>query len=850
MSSSSYYWKSFVLRFVFPTFLTIFLFITSIFFFIIPTIEENNMSHKREMISELTNSAWNILAKFENDEKLGILNREEAQKQAISQIRNLHYGQQMKDYFWVNDMYPRMIIHPYRIDLNGKDLTNLTDSNGKYIFREIVKIVKEHESGYIEYKWQWMDNENIIVPKISYVKGFTPWGWIIGTGVYIEDIKAEISIITNKEIKISLVILLIITLLLIYVIIQSHKNEEKRNIAENNLRNSEEKFRTLTNNLNIGVFRRPISGKAKFIEVNPTVVELFGYSNKDEFLKTPIEKLYVDQLEQKRIWSKTFANGFIKNELAMLKKKNGDTFIGSLNAVLIKNEKGKAQFFDGIIEDVTNSKIKEEKQNKLLSEIQTATLYLNRPIKDFDLSKANYCLDTTSIFEAVNLLNEYNTNILLIKDSNENNLGIVTDYDIRKKSITRHFKLDDAVKKIMSAPIITISDSSLLFEAGLLMEKNKISHIFIINTENKIIGVMNRKDISAFQKYLPANLQWKIENAKSPEYIIEQNSIFPYLNATLINSGAKAEYINRYMTLNTDLILNKLIEFAIKELGPPPVKFVFLIFGSEGRHEQTLKTDQDNAILYQDVSDDQEKVVNAYFLKLSNKVCNWLDQAGYSFCEGNNMAKNPKWCQPLSIWKNYFSTWIDKANAKSLLKTNIFFDFRKAYGDDSLVTQLRSHLYKKTNKSPRFFQLLARNVLSLSPPIGFFGNFVLETKGKQRKAIDIKSAMTPIVDYARIYAIKHNIKATNTIERLNHLYELGILISQNHNEMVQAYSYLMQMRLRNQADAITKNIKPNNYISPRDLTYIKQKLLKEIFSQIKNFQTKLSYDFTGMKDAI
>ncbi|MCX5898432.1 MAG: cache domain-containing protein, partial [Proteobacteria bacterium] len=211
------------MRFVFPTAITIALFLISIFSIVIPTIEKNSLDRKREMIRELTNSAWNILAKLDNDVRLGVLTREQAQKQAIDQIRNLHYGQEMKDYFWINDMQPRMVIHPYRTDLNGKDLSDYQDPNGKRVFVEFVNVVKKEGSGYVDYMWQDRDNKNLVVPKISYVKGFAPWGWIIGTGIYIEDVKAEIALLIRNVIEISLFILVVMAVLLATIIIQSFR---------------------------------------------------------------------------------------------------------------------------------------------------------------------------------------------------------------------------------------------------------------------------------------------------------------------------------------------------------------------------------------------------------------------------------------------------------------------------------------------------------------------------------------------------------------------------------------------------------------------------------------------------
>ena len=227
------------MRIILPTVLTIALFILALFMFIIPTIQKNSLDRKREMIRELTNSAWNILAKLDNDVRLGVLTREQAQKQAIDQIRSLHYGQEMKDYFWINDMQPRMVIHPYRTDLNGRDLSDYQDPNGKRVFVEFVNVVKKDGSGYVDYLWQDRDNKNLVVPKISYVKGFAPWGWIIGTGIYIDDVQAEIALLIRSVMRISGVILLLMLLLLVSIIRQSYRTQKQLWIEEEELKKTQ-----------------------------------------------------------------------------------------------------------------------------------------------------------------------------------------------------------------------------------------------------------------------------------------------------------------------------------------------------------------------------------------------------------------------------------------------------------------------------------------------------------------------------------------------------------------------------------------------------------------------------------
>ncbi|MBP1762774.1 MAG: nucleotidyltransferase family protein, partial [Firmicutes bacterium] len=619
----------------------------------------------------------------------------------------------------------------------------------------------------------------------------------------------------------------------------------KRKQAEEALGESEEKFRTLANNLNVGIFRRTIGEHARFVEVNPALLHLLGYPTKEELLTTSVFDLYINPEDRKNLEPKVHRED-LKREIVKLRKKDGTSFTASIWAVMVEDDEGTPRYFDGIIEDITDIQLREEEREKLLAEMQTALLFFNQPLASLQMAPVSACPATLAIEDAVRLMEERQTDVLLVRDESGKDCGVVTDRNLRKAVLNATTQSDAPVAAIMSRPVRSLPASACLFESWLFMEQNRISHLFITNAQGIIIGVVCSDDIVALQKYSPAVLLWEIQHAQTPEEIISRNAILPYLITTLINSGAKPQNINHLTTVVIEAVLQKLVEFAVSELGRPPARFSFLVFGSEGRQEQTLRTDQDNAIIFEDTEPEQQESVQQYFVNLGTKVCHWLNQAGYSFCEGNNMAQNPQWCQPLSVWKKYFSEWVFTGTAEDLLRTKIFFDFRNAYGEQKLVDQLRDYLDEIVSDNPRFFQLLARNVLSLSPPIGFFGNFVVESVGEHRNVFDIKSAMLPIVDYARIYAINHKIRATNTIERLNELRERNILTPQNHQEMIQAYSYLMQIRLKIQAEAISReNRKPDNYVSPKNLTSIEQKLLKEIFSQTKNFQARLSYDFTG-----
>lgn len=220
--------NSISIRIGLPALLTLVLFVTAIFFFILPALEESFLARKREMIRELTESAWSILATCEGWEKEGVMSRKEAQDRAVAQIRNLRYGPENKDYFWINDMVPRMVMHPYRSDLDGRDVSNFQDPRGKRLFVAFVQVVRKQGAGYVDYMWQWKDDPGKIVPKLSYVKGFEPWHWIIGTGIYIEDVHAEIALFRRKLSTVSAGILLVVSLLAFYIIRQTVLAERMR----------------------------------------------------------------------------------------------------------------------------------------------------------------------------------------------------------------------------------------------------------------------------------------------------------------------------------------------------------------------------------------------------------------------------------------------------------------------------------------------------------------------------------------------------------------------------------------------------------------------------------------------
>ncbi len=351
-------------RIVLPALCTILLFVTAIFFVLLPQLEESFLNRKREMIRELAETTWSLLASYHEREESGELTTSEAQQRAIQRIRNLRYGPEKKDYFWINDMVPRMIMHPYRSDLEGKDVSSFEDPNGKHLFNDFVEVVRLQGAGYVDYMWQWKDDPVKIAQKMSYIKGFEPWGWIIGTGMYIDDVQAEIGKIGKKLTAISLGILLFVTLLALYSIRQTMQADRERlsiflerERLLKSLGESKERYRNLIETTSDWIWECDRDGK--YIYSSPRVSDLLGYQPEEILDKTLMDIVSPQQ-------EKTFYTAY--KELLHAQKpinglentclgKRGQVVVLENNAVPIFDDEGTFLGYRGIARDVTERRI-------------------------------------------------------------------------------------------------------------------------------------------------------------------------------------------------------------------------------------------------------------------------------------------------------------------------------------------------------------------------------------------------------------------------------------------------------------------------------------------------------------
>ncbi len=471
--------------------------------------------------------------------------------------------------------------------------------------------------------------------------------------------------------------------------------------------------------------------------------------------------------------------------------------------------------------------------------------FLNLTLQDIFSREFASCAEDLTIQEAAQIMSSSKRSSIIVMNSRGQSVGMLTDNDLRSKVVSRNYPVSRPVKDIDSRPLITLSPRAQVFDAVLKMMKHNIKHLVITDDTESVLGIATEQDLLLAQGRSPIYLMREIQLAGNVSDLRARYRQLPGLIKSLMDSGATAGHLNRIITEISDAILRKIAGFALEETGEPPVPFAFIILGSDGRMEQTLKTDQDNAIVYQDADPEQEKEVQAYFLKLGNTINTWLDQVGYSFCRFKIMARNPKWCQPLSVWQKYFWNWIHKAEPEDLLHSSIFFDFRTGYGDDALTDDLKNYLFRTLGDWRGFFRHLAENSLRFKPPLDFFGNLVMKTINGKKNCLDIKKPMQILVDFARIYALQHKISDTNTLDRLKKMRQLGVLDKQDYDELAHTYGFMMLIRLSHQVEMLVEEGRPaDNYVLPRELTYIHRQSLKEAFKGIRNAQGRMRMDLT------
>ncbi|MGA9637301.1 DUF294 nucleotidyltransferase-like domain-containing protein [Flavobacterium sp.] len=474
-----------------------------------------------------------------------------------------------------------------------------------------------------------------------------------------------------------------------------------------------------------------------------------------------------------------------------------------------------------------------QKVENTYAEIQSAK-YTKNPVM---------CTDEISIKEACRIMTSSKVNSIIVAE-NKIPIGIITDKDIRIKIGTGMFSIEDKVSEIMTSPVITFPEKITVAEAQIAILKHKVSHICITKdgtTSSELIGVLGDHDLNIIQGNNPIFLIREIKYAKDVETLRHIRVQTSDLTSGYLEQEIPIYFITKVISEINTAITKRIIRLSIEEMGErPPVRYTWLAMGSQGRKEQLLITDQDNALVFENVPEEDYEKVKAYFLNMATKVTEKLNAVGFEYCPANIMASNPKWCISLKEWKKQFKDWINHPTSDKILLSIIFFDFEYIDGDTELYNQMSDSVFRYIADKEIFLGFLSKATLNNPAPLGFFKQFLVEQDGEHKDQFDIKSrAIRPLVDAARIFSLHHNLKINNTIARYEKLMEVEPQNRDFFESCANAFKILLQFRT---LQGLANN-DGGKFVDINNLSKADRLKLKSCFKPIKNIQESLTTRF-------
>lgn len=464
------------------------------------------------------------------------------------------------------------------------------------------------------------------------------------------------------------------------------------------------------------------------------------------------------------------------------------------------------------------------------------------------------CLPMDNVCDVARKMNSTRVSSVVVTAFNNKPIGIITEKDLVTKILCAQ-KPDLACRahEIMSSNLITAHPEDFTYKALLLMIKNKIKHIVVTDEHEVLKGIVTVKDLIQSRKSGAFSIVKQIEYRDTFTGLAEAIQEVDQLKQALLNERSYASEICALTTELYDRVTRKIILMAEEELaacnrGMPPVRYSFVNMGSAGRREQFSRTDQDHGIIYEDPPEDMEETSAQFFLELGRLIVRELENCGFRRCKGQVMADNPRWCMPLSSWKNTLNTWVTKLDPDNIRDMTIFLDFRHLYGSEQLSEDLKDYTSGLFQEAKHALLFMADDDLKHRAPLDLFGRFITEKTETKRRVIDLKRAVTVhMVDSIRLFALREGIKETNSFDRLHRLKYLSVFKPDDAEYFEAAFEALLMFRIRNAVEKMKQGEEPDNYISLDSLTRKEKSLLKESMLMVNRLQSLMAHAFHAYK---
>ncbi len=469
-------------------------------------------------------------------------------------------------------------------------------------------------------------------------------------------------------------------------------------------------------------------------------------------------------------------------------------------------------------------------------------------VADIMIKNLLTCAPYISVQSAAKMMARRRVSSIVVTGNGLYPLGIMTDNDLRTKVLAAGLSPEVAVAGIMSQPVQTVSPGADAFDALLTMSRHGVSLLVVVEGDH-MVGIISEHDLQMEAGSSPLQVIGEIRRTTSLDTLIGMRYKIDSVLEMMLRQGGPVKQLVALVTELNDRLTIRILELVEDEMeregfGKPPVPYGWLALGSEGRKEQTLHTDQDNALFFAATPDCDEAECKKWFLQFAQRVVAYLVRSGIPECPGGIMASNPELCQPEDLWLDTFLGWIKDPSPHPLLMASIFFDFRPIYAGTNFPYVLQDQLLKAIRKSGLFLRFMAKNSLINRPPLSLLKRFVVEKSGEHKNKFDLKQrGLTPVVDAARVLSLSLGIKTRNTLDRLAEISQIGVIDSEFHADLREAYEFLIYLQISRHLDALAQGEEPDNFLDPASLNGLQRKMLKESFAVVRRLQETIEFRF-------
>jgi len=468
---------------------------------------------------------------------------------------------------------------------------------------------------------------------------------------------------------------------------------------------------------------------------------------------------------------------------------------------------------------------------------------LHSPLAALARRKPVTATPETPLREAVQAMSEHRVgSIIVVEPESGRPIGIFTLRDLLHRVAAKSCDLDQMVMSVMSdTGLLMLNWRATIYQAGLVMARHGVHHVIIVDAAGKLAGIVSQEDIYELQSGGGKAISGAIRTARDMNALIAAAEGIRRMAIGMMAEGAAADPLTQLVSTLNDHLTVRIIELTAAEFTLPRVDWCWLAFGSEGRFEQTLSTDQDNGLVFAAPAGEAANIREA-FLPFARAVNERLAACGFPLCKGNVMASNPELCLSVEEWHQKFGGWLRANSPQALLDATIYFDFRAIYGAEELADRLREWVLKSIPGENLFLRLMAVNATQVEPPIGFIRDFTFDKNPDFPHTLDLKTSGARLfVDAARILALANGISETGTAQRLRLLAERGKLGRDDINAVIDSFFFIQQLRLRNQQAGAAEGAA--NRIDPDRLNELDRLVLREAFKQAKKLQGRLQLEY-------